>query len=64
MNKLLKSKTVWAGAILGLQQIFTTLLPAAQSGMLGPKVQGVITGLGIILGAVGVRSAISKELKK
>lgn len=57
MLKLLKSKTVWGGIIAGLGQI----LPVLDSGLFGPKAQAVSTGLGIILGAVGVKSAIEKK---
>ena len=58
--KMLKSKTVWGGIILGAQQVLNAVLPLAMAGVMGEKVQGIITGLGIILGAVGVKHAISK----
>lgn len=57
---LLKSKTVWAGIIAGLPHVLNQIAIFADSGLLGPKVQGITTGIGIILGAVGVKSAISK----
>lgn len=61
MKELFKSKTVWAGLIAGIPHILDQIGPIAASGILGPKVQGITTGLGIILGAVGVKSAISKS---
>lgn len=57
---LFKSKTVWGGLIAGLGKIFAVVGPMAVAGTFGDKVQGVTMGAGIILGAVGVRSAISK----
>lgn len=57
----LKSNTVRGGILVGLGQILDTLGPLAVAGALGAKVSGIVTGLGIILGAVGVRSAISKN---
>lgn len=64
MNSLIKSKTVWGGILIGIQPIIDGVVQLGQAGALGPKVQGILTGLGIILGAVGVRSAISKNGKK
>lgn len=57
MLKFLGSKTVWGGVLAALGQV----MPLVDSGIFGPKAQGVSTGLGIILGAVGVRDAISKN---
>lgn len=57
---LFKSKTVWGGVIAGGTQIVSTMFPALEAGLFGPKAQGVAIGVGIILGAVGVKSAISK----
>lgn len=54
-----KSKTVWGGLIIGVTHILGVAAPAALSGVFGPKAQGIATGLGIILGAVGVRSALN-----
>lgn len=56
-----KSKTVWAGLIAGVPHILSQVDALAQTGLLGPKVQGISLGVGIILGAVGVKSAISKR---
>ena len=55
-----KSKTVWAGILAGGTQILNTIAPLALTGILGAKAQGIVNGLAIILGAVGVKSAISK----
>lgn len=57
--QMLKSKTVWGGIIAGAGKILATVGPLATAGILGPKVQGVTMGVGMILAAVGVRSAIS-----
>lgn len=57
---LFKSKTVWGGILAGGTQIVSTMFPALEAGLFGPKAQGIVVGLGIILGAVGVKSAISK----
>jgi hypothetical protein len=55
--KRLFSKTIWGGVIAGLSQI----LPILDLGIFGPKAQAIGTGVGIILGAVGARDAISKN---
>lgn len=55
----LKSKTFW-GTIIAA---FGYIDQAAQSGLLPPKVAAVITGLGAILAALGLRQAISKNGK-
>ena len=57
----LKSKTVWAGIIAGLPHILNQIDAIAQSGILGPKAQGLSTGIAIILGAVGVKHAVDKS---
>lgn len=61
MKNLFKSKTVWAGIIGGLPHILSQIDALAQSGLLGPKAQGISTGVAIILGAVGVKDAIRKS---
>lgn len=61
LGELFKSRTVLAGLILGGQQVFAAVAPVAAQGLLGEKLQGIVQGLAIILGAVGVRSAISKQ---
>lgn len=58
---LFKSKTVWAGIIAGATQIVGTVFPIAASGALGEKAMGIANGVAMILGAVGIRSAISKK---
>lgn len=58
--KLLKSKTVWGGILIGAGKILGVVVPLVSSGVFGPQAQGILTGVGIILGAVGVKSAISK----
>jgi hypothetical protein len=58
--QFLKSKTIWAGIIVGVPHILEQFAVFANSGLLGPKVRGITMGVGIILGAVGVKSAISK----
>lgn len=57
MLKLLKSKTVWGGIIAGMAQI----LPVLDSGIFGPKAQAISTGIGFILGGIGIKSAIEKK---
>lgn len=57
MGKLFKSKTVWGGVLLALGHV----MPLLDSGLLGPKAAAVSQGVGIILGAVGVRHAIAKQ---
>ncbi len=61
MMKFLKSKTVWAGLIAGVPHILQQFDAIAQSGILGPKVQGISLGVAMILGAVGVKSAVDKS---
>lgn len=58
---LLKSKTVWAGIIAGAGQILPTIFPILLSGALGEKAAAIANGVALILGAVGVRHAISKK---
>lgn len=57
----LKSKTVWAGLIAGIPHILSQIDALAQTGLLGPKVQGVSLGIAMILGAVGVKHAVDKS---
>jgi hypothetical protein len=61
MMKFLKSKTVWAGLIAGVPHILQQFDALASTGLLGPKVQGISLGVGIILGAVGVKHAADKS---
>lgn len=51
-----KSKTVWGGIVMALPD----LVNVASTGMFGPKASAIAHGLGIILAAVGVKSAINK----
>ena len=61
MMKFLKSKTVWAGPHAGVPHILQQFDAPAATGLLGPKVQGISLGIGIILGAVGVKHAADKS---
>lgn len=57
----LKSKTVWGGILIGGAKILGVAVPLLSSGMFGPQAQGIVTGIGIILAAIGVKSAIFKS---
>lgn len=57
MFKFLKSKTVWGGILAALPSV----TDAISAGLLGPKASDLLYGLGIVLGAVGIKSAISKR---
>jgi hypothetical protein len=61
MLRFLKSKTVWGGLIAGIPHILSQIDALAQTGLLGPKVQGISMGVGIILGAIGVKHAADKS---
>lgn len=54
--KFLTSKTVWGGIIAAIFHV----LPVLSAGIFGEKAQAIGTGVGIILGAVGVKDAIAK----
>jgi hypothetical protein len=56
-TNLFKSKTVW-GVLIA---VFGYLADPGVLAVLPPKVAAIITGLGIILGAVGAREAIAKN---
>lgn len=57
LSMFAKSKTVW-GAILA---VIFQVLPVLDTGIVGPKAQAIGTGLGIILGAVGLKDAANKS---
>jgi len=57
IGSLLSTKTAWAGIIGGIGPIFTGVSKILNSDSSGW--QDVLTGIGIILGAIGLRGAIS-----
>jgi len=57
MQKFLKSKTVWGGILLAVGHV----MPLLDAGIFGPKAAAISQGVGIILGAVGVKHAIEKK---
>lgn len=57
----LTSKTVWGGIVAGGAKIAVAAFALAQGGALGEKASGIAVGVGIILGAMGVKSAIVKS---
>lgn len=51
-----KSKTVWGGLLMALPDLVNVI----STGVIGPKAATIAQGVGTILVAVGVKSAINK----